>query len=90
MQTDKLFYEYFQLVPEAFFELLQIEPACSYRFTAPALKASEKRLDGFLAPANVTEPYYFFEIQGYLDTAIYWRLLSQISRYHEQHCWIFW
>lgn len=85
MQTDKLFYEYFQLVPQAFFELLQIEPACPYRFTAPTLKASEKRLDGFLAPDVLTEPYYFFEIQGYLDRAIYWRLVSQISRYHEQY-----
>jgi hypothetical protein len=44
MKTDRLFHEYFQLAPQALFELFQLTPACEYRFSSPVLKESELRL----------------------------------------------
>jgi predicted transposase YdaD len=41
MKTDALFYELFQTAPQTFFELLQITPACEYRFESITVKASE-------------------------------------------------
>lgn len=83
MQTDALFQEYFQVVPEAVLELVGIKPACRYRYESPVLKGSERRLDGFLEPEQPDCPYYFVEIQGYRDRRIYWRTLNEITRYHE-------
>lgn len=83
MQTDQLFQEYFQIAPGAFFELLQIEPPCAYRFTSPVFKTSERRMDGFLAPVEPDKPYYFIEFQGYRDKHIYWRALYPVVRHHE-------
>lgn len=84
MKTDKLFYEFFQLAPQALFELLQITPACAYRFESLVVKASEKRMDGLLEPAELGQPHYFLEVQGYMDPSIYWRVIHQIGIYHEQ------
>ncbi|MCX6048578.1 MAG: DUF2887 domain-containing protein [Chloroflexi bacterium] len=83
MQTDKLFQEYFQLVPHAIFELLQMTPACDYRYESPVVKTSERRMDGFLEPMQAGCPYYFVEVQGYYDRRIYWRSLHHVTRYHE-------
>ena len=83
MQTDQLFQEYFQIAPGALFELLQIEPPCAYQFTSPVFKTSERRMDGFLAPAEPDKPYYFVEFQGYRDKHIYWRALYPVVRHHE-------
>ncbi len=83
MNTDKLFQEYFQIVPQALLELLQITPPCTYRYESPVVKSSERRMDGFLEPEVVGCPYYFVEIQGYLDPLIYWRGLHHVTRYHE-------
>ena len=85
MQTDKLFHEYFQTVPQALFELLQIEPQCAYRYISPVVKAAERRLDGFLAPELPGYPYYFIEVQGYRDSLIYWRTITQVGLSHEQN-----
>ncbi len=84
MNTDRLFYEYFQTVPQAFFELLQIEPGCAYRFESLVVKASEKRLDGVLEPEEPGHPRYFLEIQGYSDPSIYWRSVRQVGTFFEQ------
>jgi predicted transposase YdaD len=83
MQTDQLFQEYFQVAPGALFELLQIQPPCAYQFTSPVFKTSERRMDGFLAPAQSGNPYYFVEFQGYRDKHIYWRALYPVVRHHE-------
>jgi predicted transposase YdaD len=84
MKTDFLFHVFFQLAPQALFELLQIEPGCAYRFESPVVKATERRMDGILEPAEAGFPRYFIEVQGYSDKAIYWRALHQISLYHAQ------
>jgi predicted transposase YdaD len=84
MKTDFLFHEFFQLAPQAFFELLQIRPECEYKFESPVVKATERRMDGILEPAEPGFTRYFIEVQGYTDKAIYWRTLHQISLYHAQ------
>jgi len=85
MKTDELFHEYFQLVPQAFFDLMGITQPCPYRFSSPVIKTSQKRLDGLLEPTEPGHTYYFLEIQGYWDEMIYWRLVSEIGLYHEQN-----
>jgi predicted transposase YdaD len=84
MQTDKLFHEFFQLVPQALFELLQITPPCPYRFESPVVKASERRIDGLLEPADPQYERYFLELQGYPDNTVYWRSVQEIGLYHQQ------
>src|SRR2546426_558050 len=84
METDTLFHEYFQLTPQALFELCGITPACDYHFSSPVFKASERRMDALLEPEVDDQPPYFVELQGYRDRAIYWRLLQQISMYYAQ------
>jgi len=79
MKSDKLFHEYFRLVPHAFFDLLQISPGCDYEFVSPVLKETERRLDGLLLPTKPGYPIYFAEMQGYYDLSIYWRALQQVS-----------
>lgn len=50
MRTDELFYEYFQVAPQALFELLQVTPPCPYRFESMVVKASKRQLNGLLEP----------------------------------------
>ena len=87
MRTDDLFFEFFKLVPEATFELFQFTPSCAYKFDAPVVKKEikkvERRMDGMLKPRKAGHPHYFVEFQGYNDKTIYWRLLHQISLFHE-------
>jgi len=83
MQTDTLFQEYFQTVPETIFELLGYIPLCRYRFESPVVKASERRLDGFLEPTDAACPYFFVEFQGYYERGFYWRFVQEIARYHQ-------
>lgn len=84
MKTDQLFHEYFQLVPQALFELLGIEPGCPYHFSSPVLKVSERRLDGLLEPAEPGHPRYILELQGYPDDSIYWRSLQELGLFFGQ------
>ena len=84
MKTDALFYELFQAAPQTFFELLQITPACPYRFESITVKTAEKRIDGVLEPMDTTAPLYFLEVQAFPDDVIYWRAMREISTYFEQ------
>ena len=84
MRTDTLFYELFQAAPQTFFELLQITPACPYRYESITVKATEKRIDGVLEPTAADQPIYFLEVQAFPDDVIYWRAMREISTYFEQ------
>ena len=84
MRTDALFYELFQTAPQTFFELLQITPACTYRFESITVKASEKRIDGVIEPTDEQQPVYFLEVQAFPDDTIYWRTLREVATYFEQ------
>lgn len=84
MKTDALFYELFQAAPQTFFELLQITPACPYRFESITVKTAEKRIDGVLAPLAENQPIYFLEVQAFPDDVIYWRVMREVATYFEQ------
>jgi predicted transposase YdaD len=84
LKTDPLFYELFQAAPQTFFELLQITPPCPYRFESITVKASEKRIDGVLEPADPSQPFYFLEVQAFPDDTIYWRELREVATFFEQ------
>ncbi|MEZ4728754.1 MAG: DUF2887 domain-containing protein [Caldilineaceae bacterium] len=84
MKTDPLFYELFQAPPQTFFELVQITPACPYRFESITVKMSEKRIDGVLEPLDATQPYYFLEVQAFPDDVIYWRATREVATFFEQ------
>ena len=84
MKTDALFYELFQAAPQTFFELLQITPACPYRFESITVKTAEKRIDGVLEPVDTTAPLYFLEVQAFSDDVIYWRVMREVATYFEQ------
>ena len=84
MKTDPLFYELFQAAPPTFFELVQITPACPYRFESITVKASEKRIDGVLEPADPSQPFYFLEVQAFPDETIYWRAMREVATFFEQ------
>jgi predicted transposase YdaD len=84
MKTDTLFYELFQAAPHTFFELIQKTPLCPYKFESITIKASEKRIDGVLEPAQAGQPIYFLEVQGFPDDVIYWREMREVATYFEQ------
>jgi predicted transposase/invertase (TIGR01784 family) len=84
MKTDPLFYELFQAAPQTFFELVQITPPCAYRFESITVKASEKRIDGVLEPADPSQPFYFLEVQAFPDETIYWREMREVATFFEQ------
>lgn len=84
MKTDALFYELFQAAPQTFFELLQITPACSYRFESITVKMAEKRIDGVLEPSEPDQSIYFLEVQAFPDEVIYWRVMREVATYFEQ------
>ncbi|MCB0187242.1 MAG: DUF2887 domain-containing protein [Caldilineaceae bacterium] len=84
MKTDTLFYELFQAAPQTFFELLQITPACPYRYESLTVKATEKRIDGVLEPTVANQPIYFLEVQAFPDDVIYWRAMREVATYFEQ------
>ena len=84
MKTDPLFYELFQAAPQTFFELLQIQQPCPYRFESITVKASEKRIDGVLEPELAGQTIYFLEVQAFPDEVIYWRVMREVATYFEQ------
>jgi predicted transposase YdaD len=84
MKTDPLFYELFQAAPHTFFELVQIVPPCPYRFESITVKMSEKRIDGVLEPFDISQPYYFLEVQAFPDDVIYWRATREVATFFEQ------
>jgi len=84
MKTDSLFYELFRLHPASLFELAGLEPDGEYVFESITVKSTEKRMDGFFRSTDGNGADIFLEVQGYDDSAIYWRLFREISTYYEQ------
>lgn len=82
MKTDHLFYEVFQLQPQALLQLASLEVQGEYRFQSITLKQMERRLDGFFRDQQGKAPHVFVEVQGYEDSQIAWRMLNAISSYY--------
>ena len=67
LRTDELFYEFFQLKPDALIQLLQLNLQGSYVFESITLKRVERRIDGFFRRTDGEGPNLFLEVQGYDD-----------------------
>ena len=95
MLSDKLFYWLFQSRPDRILNLLdaRLADAGGYRFSAPALKEREYRLDGlFLPPPERPElPALILEAQMGPDPGFLRRLYAESARLLQQepsiHAW---
>lgn len=95
MLSDKLFYWLFQSRPDRILSLLdaRLVGAGGYRFSAPALKEREYRLDGlFLPPPDRPElPALILEAQMGPDPGFLRRLYAESARLLQQvtsiHAW---
>jgi predicted transposase/invertase (TIGR01784 family) len=68
METDSLFYRFFQEKPKLVFELLgEKAPRTTYTFGSYEMKQTSLRADGILAPKSPKSPIVFVEAQGYRD-----------------------
>src|SRR5262249_29005491 len=93
METDSLFYQLFQQLPETLFELLDLpaKRAKSYRFESVELKKAF-RIDGLFLPKKATLPIYFVEFQFQRVQTFYANLCAKWFCYVEQndpkHEWV--
>ncbi|MFQ3612816.1 MAG: Rpn family recombination-promoting nuclease/putative transposase [Cyanobacteriota bacterium] len=87
MQTDSLFYRFFQLYPALLFELLVLprEMADHYQFSSVELKQLAFRIDGLFLPTRVGDPTFFVEVQFQRDVKFYARLFGEIFLYLSRH-----
>jgi predicted transposase/invertase (TIGR01784 family) len=85
MKRDSIFYQIFQQVPTAVFELLKNPPknAEKYRFDSVAVKEPRFEIDGvFLPPENeAPAPVYFCEVQFQKDKCLYERIFAESELY---------
>jgi len=86
--SDKLFYWAFQNHPD---RILELQPDLAqapggYRFSAPALKERERRLDGLFRPAqeSAQQPVVILEAQMAADTAFLRRLYLESAMLLDQ------
>ena len=63
MRTDNLFYQLFQILPEALFELIDqpSQRASDYQFTSVEVKELSRTIDGLFTTSNKEYPIYFVE-----------------------------
>jgi predicted transposase/invertase (TIGR01784 family) len=93
METDSLFYQLFQQLPETLFELLDLpaKRAKSYRFESVELKKAF-RIDGLFLPKKAMLPIYFVEFQFQRVQTFYANLFAKVFCYLEQndpkHEWV--
>ncbi|MEN9221863.1 MAG: Rpn family recombination-promoting nuclease/putative transposase [Thermostichus sp. BF3_bins_97] len=87
METDSLFYRFFQLYPGLLFELLglPIQSAERYRFSSVEVKQLAFRIDGLFLPRQEGDPLFFVEVQFQRDERLYARLFAEIFLYLSRH-----
>ena len=87
METDKIYYQILLLFPSLVPEIAQVDPATRFTFSAPVVKALEKRVDGLLLPDSndPAQPIVFVEAQMQPDPGLYRRMLNQLGSYLHQY-----
>ncbi|NJL98623.1 MAG: Rpn family recombination-promoting nuclease/putative transposase [Synechococcaceae cyanobacterium SM2_3_2] len=87
METDSLFYRFFQIYPGLLFELLDLPPrlAQNYRFSSVEVKQLAFRIDGIFLPQQDGDPLFFVEVQFQRDERLYARLFAEIFLYLSRH-----
>jgi predicted transposase YdaD len=73
MQSDKQFFEIFEVNPEWLFELTGRPSPGPCKFVSITLKAIERRADGLLLPEIEDQPISIAEIQMQPDSEVYQR-----------------
>ena len=86
METDSIFYQLFQQLPQTLFELLNLPAARakSYRFDSVEVKKSF-RIDGLFVPNKRTLPLYFVEVQFQRVQTFYANLFAKVFCYLEEN-----
>jgi predicted transposase YdaD len=79
METDKHFYELFEVNPQWIFDLTGRPSPGPCQFISITLKAIERRSDGVLVPECLTEPILVTELQMQVDREIYGRLVIEMA-----------
>ena len=78
METDKHFYEIFQVNPQWIFELTGRPSPGACQFISMTLKAIERRSDGVLVPDSPAESISVTEIQMQYDKEVYGRITMEM------------
>lgn len=86
METDSLFYQLFQHLPETLFELVGLPAARAkgYRFGSVELKKA-LRVDGLFLPGKSQLPIYFVEVQFQRSPKFYANLFAKVFCYLEEN-----
>jgi predicted transposase YdaD len=79
METDKHFYEIFEVNPQWIFELTGRPSPGPCQFVSLTLKAIERRSDGVLVPDSPSESISITELQMQPDKEIYGRLVIEMA-----------
>ena len=78
METDKHFYEIFEVNPQWIFELTGRPSPGPCQFISMTVKAIERRSDGVLVPDSPTESISVTELQIQPDKEVYGRLVMEM------------
>ena len=78
METDKHFYEIFEVNPQWIFDLTGRPSPGPCQFISMALKAIERRSDGVLIPESLNESISVTEFQMHPDREVYGRLTIEM------------
>jgi predicted transposase YdaD len=73
MESDKHFYEIFEVNPQWVFELTGRPSPGPCKFVSMTMKAIERRSDGVLIPDSDGQPISVLELQMQLEKDIYGR-----------------
>ncbi len=82
METDSLFYQLFQQLPQTLFELLELPAvrATGYQFKSVELKKA-LRIDGLFVPKKPRLPIYMVEVQFQRVATFYANLFAKVFSY---------
>lgn len=81
MQSDKQFYEIFEINPQWIFDLTGRPSPGPCKFTSITIKAIERRADGVLMPDSFAESISVTELQMQHDKLVYGRPAIHLSRF---------
>jgi hypothetical protein len=84
MTFDQPLFALFAQWPDAAYLLCGETPPAGVRFSAPVIKAVERRLDGLLEPADPTAPRRIIDVQFQRREDVYPRTGTYLGLVHQQ------
>lgn len=85
MESDKHFYEIFEINPQWIFLLTGRPSPGACRFSSLAVKAIERHCDGVLVPDDADQPVIVVEFQMHVDKEIYNRIVVEMALIKGEH-----